>query len=104
MFNDQVLQNCYSQLPDVRVSLQALGHFAQQQTHQEMIPAVVLSEAVLQTLICKVLLVLLVLSVLSAALISNNQIHFLVTLFTSTFLFHSDGGLEIDFIYIFNQN
>lgn len=51
MFYDQVLQNSYSQLSDVWTSLQALSYLSQEQTHKEMILAVVLSKAVLQTLV-----------------------------------------------------
>lgn len=68
MFNDQVLQNSHSQLPDVWISLQALGYLSQEQAHKEMVPAVVLSKAILQTLVCKMLLFLLVLLVLQTVL------------------------------------
>lgn len=53
MFYDQVLQDSYSQLSDVWIPLQALGYLSQEQTHQEMVLAVVLSKAVLQTLVWK---------------------------------------------------
>lgn len=52
VFNKEVLENAHGQLSDLRPLLQGLGHFSQQQTHQEVISAVFLSQAELQTLLC----------------------------------------------------
>lgn len=52
MFDEQVLQNAHGQLSDLGPLLQGLGHLSEQQTHQEVVPAVLLGEAELQTLFC----------------------------------------------------
>lgn len=52
VFYQEVLKNADGQLSDLRALLQGLGHFSHQQTHQEVIPAVFLCQAELQTLLC----------------------------------------------------
>lgn len=52
VLDQQVLQSADSQLPHIRTLLQGFGHFPQQQTHQEVISAVFLSQAKLQALLC----------------------------------------------------
>ena len=48
MFNEEVLENAHSQLSDFWPLLQGLGHFSQQQAHQEVVTAVFFCQAELQ--------------------------------------------------------
>lgn len=52
VFNEKVLEHAHGQLSDLGPLLQGLGHFPQQQADQEVVTAVVLREAELQTLLC----------------------------------------------------
>ena len=52
MFNKEILENAHRELPDLGPLLQRLGHFSQQQTHQEVVAAVILRQAELQALLC----------------------------------------------------
>lgn len=52
MFNEEVLENAHGQLSDLRSLLQGLSYFSHQETNQEVIPAVFLCQAELQTLFC----------------------------------------------------
>lgn len=52
VLDQQVLQNADSQLPHIRTLLQGFCHLSQQQTHQEVIATVFLSQAELQALFC----------------------------------------------------
>lgn len=51
VFDHEVLECRHSQLSDLWASLESIGHLSQKKTHQEMVLTVVLSQAVLQTLI-----------------------------------------------------
>ncbi|TNN46331.1 hypothetical protein EYF80_043480 [Liparis tanakae] len=48
----RVLEDVHGQLPDLGPLVQGLGHFSQQQAHQEVVPAVLLRQAELQALLC----------------------------------------------------
>lgn len=52
VFNEKVLENAHGQLSDLGALLQGLGHLSQQQAHQEVVAAVFLRQAELQTLLC----------------------------------------------------
>lgn len=51
MFDHEVLECGDSQLSDLGAALESFSNLSQKQTHQEMVFAVILSQAVLQTLI-----------------------------------------------------
>ena len=51
VFDEQILENAHGQLSDLRALLHSLGHFPQQQANQEVVAAVVLCQAELQTLL-----------------------------------------------------
>lgn len=51
VFDHEVLECSYSQLSDLGASLESISNLSQKQTHQEMVFAVILGQAVLQTLI-----------------------------------------------------
>lgn len=52
VFNKEILQHTDGQLPYLGPLLQGLGHLPQEQAHQKVVPAVFLSEAELQALLC----------------------------------------------------
>lgn len=52
VFQEEVLEHAHSQLSDLGPLLQGLRHLSQQQSHQEVVPAVLLRQAELQTLLC----------------------------------------------------
>lgn len=51
VFDHEVLECSYSQLSDLRAALESISNLSQKQSHQEMVFAVLLGQAVLQTLI-----------------------------------------------------
>ena len=52
VFDEEILEDAHGQLSDLGPLLHGLSHFSQQQTHQEVVPAVFLRQAELQTLLC----------------------------------------------------